>query len=284
MADAIFTGDWHLRDSKPTCRTDDFEKEQWKKVEFISSLQRKYQCPVYHSGDLFHHWKPSPYLLSRTMEHLPKNFYTIYGNHDLPNHSINEQDKCGIFVLKKAGRLRVLSGVHWGETPTEGMTVDINGRSILIWHVMNWQGVRPWPGCTDPRAGALLRKYPNYDCILTGHNHKTFVETLGERVLVNPGAITRQAADQIDFHPKVYLYHSNTNTVESIHLPVVSGVITRAHIENEEERNNRITAFVSQLTGEWEASLNFEKNLEKFFQTNTVRNEIKQIIYESLDG
>ena len=54
----------------------------------FSDLQQKYDCPVYHAGDLFDYWKPSPALLAKTMEHLPKDFYTAYGNHDLPQHNI----------------------------------------------------------------------------------------------------------------------------------------------------------------------------------------------------
>ena len=52
--DAILTGDWHLREDTPICRTDDFQTAQWEKVRIISDLQKKYNCPVIHSGDLFH--------------------------------------------------------------------------------------------------------------------------------------------------------------------------------------------------------------------------------------
>ena len=96
---AILTGDWHLREDSPTCRTDDFWTTQWEKVDFVSDLQKKYNCQVIHSGDLFNHWKPSPYLLNKTMRHIPKEFYTVYGNHDLPQHNIELADKCGINVL-----------------------------------------------------------------------------------------------------------------------------------------------------------------------------------------
>jgi N-acetylmuramoyl-L-alanine amidase len=41
-------------------------------------LQEKHQCPVFHAGDLFDYWKPSPWLISKAIEHLPDKFYTIY--------------------------------------------------------------------------------------------------------------------------------------------------------------------------------------------------------------
>ena len=86
----IITSDWHLRETNPICRLDDFvEETQWKKVNFISDLQKKYGCPVVHAGDLFDKWKPSPELLTKTMQHIPNDFHTIYGQHDLPNHNLH---------------------------------------------------------------------------------------------------------------------------------------------------------------------------------------------------
>ncbi|KKL99820.1 hypothetical protein LCGC14_1810530, partial [marine sediment metagenome] len=83
--DLILTSDWHLREDTPICRTDDFWSAQWNKVDQVMALQSKYDCPILHAGDLFHHWKPSPYLLSETIDHLQgSRFYTVYGQHDLP--------------------------------------------------------------------------------------------------------------------------------------------------------------------------------------------------------
>ena len=81
---AIFCSDMHLREDVPTCFTGDWNKEQWEAVMFISNLQTQYQCPVFNAGDLFHHWKPSPNLLTLAMQYLPKQFYSIAGQHDLP--------------------------------------------------------------------------------------------------------------------------------------------------------------------------------------------------------
>jgi len=83
----------HLREDTPTCFIGDFQKEQWTAMDFISDLQEKYDCAVIHAGDLFHHWKPSPWLLSMAIQHLPKVFYTIYGQHDLPQHNTELMSK-----------------------------------------------------------------------------------------------------------------------------------------------------------------------------------------------
>ena len=238
-ADVILMSDLHLRMDTPICRTEEeFMPAQWRKLQYIKDLQAKHDCVVLCAGDLFHHWKPSPWLLSKTMEHLPARFHTIYGQHDLTQHSLPDQDKSGVHALKTAGALTVLPGVHWGQEPAQEYLSSCDNstllfakpyskqRKILVWHKMNYQGSPPWPGCTDPKAGKLLRKYPEYDLILTGDNHKPFTEEYENRILVNPGSLMRQSADQADFRPRIYLYYAKTNTVEAVYIPIQSGSVS----------------------------------------------------------
>ena len=283
---AILTGDWHLREDTPIARTDNFWEAQWKKVDFISELSHKYDdIPVIHSGDLFNHWKPSPYLISMAYEHLPKNFYTIYGNHDLPQHNLDLQHKCGIYTLVTTGRIKLLPGTHWLQEPNgPSLVFPAQDRRMLVWHVMTYHGKKLWPGMTDLSATILLRKYPDYDLIVTGHNHQSFSVEYNKRLLINPGAITRQTADQKDFKPVVYLYWISENRVRKIYLPIVEGVVTTQHIDKREERDARIDAFISKLDGQWERGLNFEQNLEAFLSTNKVKEETRKIIYKAIES
>ena len=78
------------------------------------------------------------YLLSETINHLPKKFYTVLGNHDLPQHSMELVDKCGVTVLEKAGKLVVLGGWHFGQSPErgEGGMLGPGGKIICVWHHM----------------------------------------------------------------------------------------------------------------------------------------------------
>lgn len=288
--DAILSSDWHLRVDTPVCRTDDFPATQWRKIGVISSLASKYDCPVIVPGDLFHHWKPSPYLLAQTMLLMPHDVRVVYGNHDLPQHNLNEANKSGIFVLETSGNLEVLPGFHWNGIPDGSPSLEIKGRKILVWHVMTYQVQVPWPGCTAPKANKILRNNPDYDLIVTGDNHTPFVEYYGEkkhdtghRVLVNPGSITRQSAAQIEHRPRVYFYYAESNTVEPYFLPIESGAVSRDHLERNEQRDERIGAFISSVDGDWQAGLNFEENLERFFQENRIHKSIKDIVYAAVD-
>jgi predicted phosphodiesterase len=280
ISSAIFCSDMHLREDTPVCFVGDFQKEQWDAVDCIYDLQTKHNCGVYHAGDLFHHWKPSPWLLSMTIQHLPKKFFTIFGQHDLPSHQLSLVDKCGIQTLHLAQSLTILPGCHWGQEP-EGY-LPIAGKKVLVWHHLTYL-TKPFPGAEGGMAEGLLRKYPMYDLIVTGDCHQSFTVEYQGRRLVNPGNLTRQTADQADFQPRVALWFASDNSIEWVNLPIQKDVISREHLEVKEQRDARIDTFVSSLNGDYKTEMSFEQNLEQFFKTNQIRESVKSIIYKSID-
>jgi DNA repair exonuclease SbcCD nuclease subunit len=292
---AILCSDIHLREQteNPTCRTDDWWAAQWKKIDFISDLQKRYDCPVIHAGDLFDHWKPSPHLLSNAIANLPEQFFTIYGQHDLPQHNLELAYKSGINTLAEAGKLTIMTECHFGQFPEVGSIQHIKEstkpvynldsyKKILVWHTFNFQGKPPWPGCKSLPASKLLKKYPEYALIVTGDNHQSFVEEYDGRICVNPGSMMRMTADQQDFRPSVYLWYTETNTVERIYLPIEPGVISREHIDRKQERDNRLEAFVSRLNTEWEADVSFEENVNRMMEENHTADSICEIVNKAV--
>lgn len=282
--DFILTADWHLREDTPVCRTDDFWETQWKKVEFISELQKIHDCPVIHSGDLFHVWKPSLYLLSKTIECIPDRFYTVYGNHDLPQHNLELANKSGTYLLSTANKVQILSGAHWKQdltTPCLSVQIDKNTeRKVGVWHIMTYGKDLPYPGCTAMNAKTILKKYTKFDLIVTGDNHQTFVEEYKGRLLVNPGSIMRQNAGQLNFYPSVFLYNARRNEIEQVFLPISKKSISREHITVQEKRNERIDAFISGLNTNWDTDVSFQANLQRFFEKNRTRKNIKELVFK----
>ncbi|OFY65198.1 MAG: hypothetical protein A2Y71_10205 [Bacteroidetes bacterium RBG_13_42_15] len=207
---------------------------------------------------------------------------TIYGQHDLPQHSLELASKSGIRTLEVAEVIGVLSTCHWGQFPEKPSRI-LSGRNILVWHKMTYVGNVPYPGCTDPIAGALLRKYPQFDLILTGDNHIPFTVEHEGRLLVNPGSLTRQTAAQADHRPRVYLWYADTNTVEPYYLPIDPDVVTREHLEKSAQRDERIEAFISRLDGEWDVGLSFEENLTKAIKANKIPDSVIEIIYKAIE-
>ncbi len=283
IPDAILTADWHLREDQPICRTDNFWEAQWNKVGQVARLQKKFDCPVWHAGDLFHHWKPSPWLLSYAIAELPKKFFTVFGQHDLPQHNLKLDTKTGINTLRQAGVVKVFQKGSWGQQPAE-MVLRGPGKKIGVWHKFVWDGKNlPWPGCEGATALEILKKYPGFDLMVTGDHHKPFVEEHKGRILVNPGCLTRQASDYDKHKPRVYLYYASTNTVVEYFLNAPEGVVTRLHLEKKEEVDKRMEAFISRLKNDWEISLSFEDNLERFLGSNKVRKEVKELVHKAID-
>jgi DNA repair exonuclease SbcCD nuclease subunit len=281
-ADLLLCGDLHLREDTPICRTDNFLNTQWNKLRFIFNLQEEHNCPILCSGDLFDKAKPSLELMSEVSMRIPPNFHTVMGNHDLPNHSMLEKSKCGVFNLWANNKLDILNGTHFNQMPTEP-SVIIKDKKILVWHVMTYKDELPFPGCTDIKARSILHKYPEYDLVLTGDNHQPFTQTYKGRLLVNPGSMMRQEADQMGYKPCVWLWYADTNTVDPVYLPIEQGVVTREHLDVVEAKSNRIQAFIETLNKEGLDFVNFEHNLKVFLSKNDIHKSVEEIIYEMLD-
>lgn len=275
-ASAIILGDLHLREDTPTCRTDDYWEAQWRKVDFIRQLQEKHGCPVLQPGDFFDHWKPSPRLLAKTFLHMPNNMLAIYGNHDLPQHSYELRDKCGLYALA-AGAPDKIKIVKPGEL------IEIGGRKLAMVHEPMYEHqVPPWH--TDGQLAVdAIKRNSSFDLIVSGDVHDRFVVLYNEQLLVNAGSVMRMTADQINHAPAIYLWYAGTNSVRRVALPAEAGVITRDYLERQEEREMRYQAFIDRLRQEGHPELSFANNLDMYFQQNNTLPSVRRLIYQLLE-
>jgi hypothetical protein len=143
----------------------------------------------------------------------------------------------------------------------------------------------PWPGAEESGTSAkrLLKKYPEYDLIVSGDNHESFVVEHQGRLLVNPGSMMRMTAAQIDHKPRLYLWRAKDNSVEEVFFPIEEGVVDRAHIEVQENQDERMDVFVSKLRHDIEIGFDFLHNLRQFISTNKVEEPIQKIIYQAVE-
>lgn len=291
----ILTGDWHLQEKTPMCRTDDYWKTQTRKVEFISDLQQKYGIPILHGGDLFDKWKASPRLESWAIKNLPEMMYVVSGNHDQKNHNLDLMEDTSINVLKASGKIKLFGGkgeilidykeivsfFSWGTKLHQ--TKEIPGvTQIAVLHYFTYMG-ETWPGNKAPHALKLLRDLYSYDLILTSDNHIPFVVEEEGRLLVNPGSLMRTTTKQIDHKPRVYLYDAITNTVEPVYIPIEENVIDTSHIEKQQERDGRIDAFIKTVIDQEEVSFDFRDNVKNYFKGNKEERGVELATWECLE-
>lgn len=273
---AILIADIHLSDTVPAARTDDYFEAQVRKLRFILNLQKEHGgVPVLCSGDVFHHWKSSPWLLGVAFSYLPEGMITIPGNHDLPEHSMEQYKRSSLHLLE----LVTPDLVVLKQNPAE---FQIGHRRVCILHELIWPEThRHLQNVAGGRtAQEVLEDHADVDLVLTGDNHLPFVETNGKQLLVNPGSIMRRTADQIDHRPKCYLYYAESNTAKPVYLPIEAGVINRDHIEKVKERDDRITAYIDRMRMTWEVGLSFRQNLEAFFEENKTSRKVVELIWE----
>lgn len=272
---AIITADIEIRDHTPLCRTDDYWKAFTGKMQWLKELQEKYKCPIFDGGDLFdkkYKQYPSHTLLTWAIENCPK-MYTAPGNHDLPGKSIENYKNSAMSVLEKAGRIKVpypsfqitennigVYGFPWGvkiEQPT--FFQEFN---VALVHAMIYDEFEPFPGCEGYSKKELLNLLPDFDLIVCGHHHQTFTGKKGSTILVNPGSLMRNDADQINHRPCVFLWYAEEGIVKKVYVPIEKGVVSRRHIDVKKDKEIRLDAFVEKLGEQTITGINFEKNLE----------------------
>lgn len=294
--DAILTSDWHIREDTPECRTDDFMATQERKLKWLSDLQEKFKCPIFDGGDLFDHWKPTPYLLQWTIKRMPKDVWTVPGNHDLAQHSMELFDKSGLAVLLANGTVCIPGEFHgvgavnvyskaWNTEA--GLPANNIKKCALLTHEMTYLFKDTNPFLIGTTAENLAKIYGKmgYSLVVSGHNHQSFQYKDEETgcLLVNPGCIMRQRADEIDYTPRVALWYADTNSIEWMPIPVEKEAVTRLHLETTVEREDRIDSFVSRMKKDFEVELSFDKNMQSYLALNRTHPEVIKLLDKTME-
>jgi DNA repair exonuclease SbcCD nuclease subunit len=302
---AILTSDLHLREDTPVCRTDDFQKTLQRKLDWLSELQQKYAgVPILDAGDLLHHWKPSPALLSWVMLNLPRPFITVPGNHDMPQHNLDLLPTSGLYTLSVSESIQMLTGefplwddalpfdiyaIPWGAEVLHPACPKPRKyrKKVLLYHGLTYVGLEPYPGAEKEglTASCLLERFPQFDLIVSGHYHRGFAICSKDqkRMLANPGGIARMTADEIDRQPYVYLWDAERNVITPVAVPIEQGVVRRDHIIQQEERSGRMDAFLSRMSQDVEIQLSFRENLQRYMVQNTISATVEQEIWKCLE-
>lgn len=301
-ADAILCADLHLSPRVPKCRSEEeYVPAMLKKLEFIRDLQEQHGgIPVLCAGDVVDKWyldKGEQWFVTQIIQ-LMNNWIAIPGQHDLPQHNVELYDKSWLATLEEANCIEVFEEPHiykmlnregvfnsiytlpWGTEPTGCVKEDTH--TIALIHRMVYQGKPPYPGAEKDGGAAksLMRKMKGFDLIVSGDNHETFVEEIGDRLLVNPGSMMRTSAKQIDHEPSVFFWYAEGNTVERVALPYDRHAVSREHIERTEKHDSRMQAFVEKLEGEVDLSVGFKENVIKRIKESKVNKGTKEIIME----
>ncbi|KKM79218.1 hypothetical protein LCGC14_1352060 [marine sediment metagenome] len=273
------TGDWHIRSKRPQNRLDkDYLQTIFAKIKQLYVAAKKYDCAMMiQPGDMFDTSDVSDKLIREVMMFLsecPCPIYTVPGQHDLKHHSkVWENTPLGIadthFPVSVINRpYKHISYEIYGAGYGEDIPIppDNNKFKILVCHKMIINK-RLWVGQDnyDYEVNDVLKQF-NYDLIVSGDNHTTFVHTHENKTLVNCGSLIRTRIDQIDHHPCYFIFDTETLELTKHQLDVAPAeeIINVRKAEEEYKKNEHLQAFVKKIkeqTQKGNKHLNFRKNL-----------------------
>lgn len=299
--DLIFMSDTHIRDTIPKCRTDDFLLAQEGKLKFVFDLSCKYNCPIVIAGDLGHkaewkNWLLSYLIIIKRLTLQP--VFVIPGQHDLPYHELLQWKQAGIGVAKYSNTIKLLIKDSYSIVGNSKVNINLHPspydqkipkiknnnnpmiKNILVTHRMIID--RPlWAGQVARTGYYYLKKYPQYDCILSGDNHQPFIHKYKNRLLVNCGSMMRSTADQINHKPRVYLYYAYRNTIVPVYLPIDKKVINKDYITEENSRKKRMdsyVAYIKKAQSKQKGSVSFKENIKKYLNKSKHKKPVKKLV------
>lgn len=281
----IFTADWHIRPDTPRCRKDEnWIETQRQQVRFVKETAKERGCPIILGGDLFHKSQVPDYLKSMLIEELHDAFfYGIGGNHDWPYHDHEKISNSSYGVLAKAHLIRSIP-LEWGRYAHFGDTVRGGNKEVVFIHEPVFASEQDCPpGMKAKTALQVFDEYPDAKWIFCGDIHKGFCVKKQGRYLVMAGCLNRQASDYIDYEPVIWFIDTEAEIVERIPVPDDINMITDEHIQEKNDREDRISAFVTQVRNSKSITLDFENNVREAIKESDLSEGAKNIINELME-
>jgi len=292
----LCTGDWHIRASAPQYRTDDYYNVQKEKILWLLDLAYRENCSlILQPGDFFDsHTVPNhvvaDYIGLTTLNKYNIIIHTIFGQHDM-RYRRKENTALGILIACKAVTVEntLYPGViiyHCGweeEIPKpSGHGKNIN---ILLIHKMIVQDSPLWHGQEGYiTADNFLRNHPEYDLVVSGDNHSSFLVNTNGQTLINCGSLMRSTISQVEHRPVVYIYDTKSMKITKHFIPIkpINSVMNLDLVEETKERNLKLEAFMERLDRNNNTVLDFEENTLQLLKNKEIKSEVEGLVKEIL--
>jgi len=294
----IVTSDWHLRATRPRCRTDEnWIETQRNALAQIKKISVKKNAPVFVVGDLFHSNSDTSFECIQLVQSLADELgelYILAGNHDLPYHSSENIEKSAIGVLFNSQNIFPISEFfkkwHWNTDEKIRYSAsnfdkwDDENAEMVFKHVLCFPDAKSIPQNVDAMtAKELLDEFPNARWIFIGDYHHNFHYEKNGKHVVNPGCLLRQASDMKNYKCGVYYVDTDENIVEFVPIIDNESFVDDSYILKQEEREERIESFVDKLSDTKNVSLDFVDNVQKAMLENNFGFEIKTVVEELME-
>jgi len=281
----IFTADWHIRSDNPICRVDDFLDIQKKILLQIRDIAFKENACILVAGDIFDKARIEPYFEIMLIDIFKRcEMYVVAGNHELLYHRLDNIDKSSLGVLIRQDNWTLLqtSSNHCFDTFkgfSYGENIE-NGKNLVLLHKYCEMYNLPDYIENGITAEYLCNNY-DYDIFVTGDNHHSFVYAKKNKIVFNPGCITRQNVNLKKYQPVIFLYDSTLMKYEKIQLLDNDiEAIDDSYLKIKKQRDERVELFLNKLNIAGNMDVDFISNLRKFLKSNSINQKTRDKIWE----
>lgn len=300
---AILCSDLHLGSLKPACRAE----EDWFAVqaEYLRQLKVAAEwhkdLDIVCAGDIFDRWNPSPETINFALKNLPKRrMLCVPGQHDLPNHRLDQVHRSGYGVLVEAGCIHDISGTThqrpgsklvshgfaWGQEITPPTRTNDDGcvHLAVIHKYCFTNKSTSYPGAPETnKLGAFKEALRGYDAAVFGDNHKGFLAKSSGIDVMNTGGFIRRKSDEMSYQPTIGLLHSD-GSIESVCLDVSKDKFAAGADKRDDEAPVDMKEFIRSVEGLGEHGLNFKETVENYLRDSNEEKAVKQIIIEAIES
>lgn len=314
---AIVCSDIHLSHRPPVARSaePDWYEAMARPLEELTQLSEHHDTSVIIAGDIFDRWNSPPQLINFAINHLPRwyapKIYAIPGQHDLPNHRIEEAYRSAYMTLHHAGVIwdmgagygiipggpeiatygqLVMVGFPWGCSLVAANEVDMVGRSddfmVAVVHDYIWMKGHGHKGADRTKLVSSAKRYDllkTYDAVVFGDNHSGFVHRQFDAPdIFNCGTFMRRRSDEINYQPQVGLLYED-GRIEPHYLDTSQDKFLKEPLAKElEQQEVDMSEFIEELSNLNLDSLDFRERLIRHMEHKGVDHNVRAAVLESI--
>jgi DNA repair exonuclease SbcCD nuclease subunit len=299
----VAISDLHLTCTNPISRLDNIEETWKRKLRFVLNYCYDNEAILLLAGDIFdkpRDWKTMVEAYSLIKEY-QFGIFAVFGQHDTHLYSDKTRDHTSLGVLCKTNLVWNLSEQAYGShiSTTIDHKLYIQGASygqevpnpvddyfnVLVIH-KNISDEPLYYGHEYTDAKRFLKAH-NFDLIVCGDAHKTFMESFKGRYIVNSGPMLRLEAIENMFkhEPGFWVYDTEDKRYPLFHsIPCepAEKVLSRDHIINKNDKNNMLNNFIESVNNPDVEHYSFEDNLVDFIKKNKIAKDVVNIISEEM--
>lgn len=253
------------------------------------------------AGDITEHWNEPPELINFLIDHMP-HVYAVPGNHDLPNHQIEDLHRSAFWTLVQAGKVTMLKegwtsfpnwnlhvyGYPYGSSVMEKPERNPDGLRLAVVHANVWSSQdSAYPGVSQQEHidhYHFLMK-DRFDSVLFGDNHVRQMGAPNASYVnlhwCNPGPIFRRTTKEKNQTPAVAELFSDGH-FEFREIPG-NGDRWRDEPNTPEATEIDLRRLTELLTRLGDSGVDYLRALEIAMKSHDVRKAVRQLVGAVVD-